>query len=434
MQAKPRLLVIGQAVKPTGYARVLQSVVSRIHPTFDILYFGMNYKGPRLQQAGWVLEPNRLPGDIYGYEQCPSLLASFQPHLVWMCHDPILFAIHHPIIRRFEGTRNPKVAYYCPVEFPVSSGTDPFGISTLSAADRLVAYNQFGRSEIAHSMTADASMRFSTGDNIETIPHGVDTKQFYPLAGYPHKANLQASRIAARRKLFPGRPDLLDAFIVLNANRNSQRKRIDLTLEAFAKFAQNKADVWLHLHMKPLDMGVDVLQLAHSLGISHRLLLTSPADTLDVWHDEQLNLIYNASDVGINTSTGEGWGLVAFEHAATGAAQIVPNHSACRELWQAHGLLVDTVSQDVRSDMNARLDPGASQAFAKDKGTDSGVVSVSNTAKALQSLYEDRQLLGDWSEKAYCYANAPSFHWDNIAEQWKTLFLDMLAEGEPCQI
>ena len=30
---------------------------------------------------------------------------------------------------------------------------------------------------------------------------------------------------------------------------------------------------------------------------------------------------------------GEGWGLVSFEHASTGAAQIVPDHTACAALW-----------------------------------------------------------------------------------------------------
>jgi D-inositol-3-phosphate glycosyltransferase len=49
--------------------------------------------------------------------------------------------------------------------------------------------------------------------------------------------------------------------------------------------------------------------------------------------DRELNLLYNACDVGINTSMGEGWGLVSFEHGATGGAQIVPEHTACAELW-----------------------------------------------------------------------------------------------------
>lgn len=31
---------------------------------------------------------------------------------------------------------------------------------------------------------------------------------------------------------------------------------------------------------------------------------------------------------------GEGWGLVSFEHGASGPAVIVPDHTSCAELWR----------------------------------------------------------------------------------------------------
>src|ERR1700753_1257732 len=86
--------------------------------------------------------------------------------------------------------------------------------------------------------------------DIAIIGHGVDTQAFHPLPG---------GRRAARERLFPGQSDLHDAFIVLNANRNQPRKRIDLTLEAFATFAQGKpANVKLYLHMARQDTGWDI--------------------------------------------------------------------------------------------------------------------------------------------------------------------------------
>ena len=56
--------------------------------------------------------------------------------------------------------------------------------------------------------------------------------------------------------------------------------------------------------------------------------------------DADLNRLYNACDVGINTSMGEGWGLVSCEHGAAGAAQIVPDHTGCAELWRGRGELI----------------------------------------------------------------------------------------------
>src|SRR5678815_6031688 len=51
------------------------------------------------------------------------------------------------------------------------------------------------------------------------------------------------------------------ATIIGNVNRNAPRKRIDLTIEAFAKLRQK--DTYLLLHMDPVDAwGWDVLDLA----------------------------------------------------------------------------------------------------------------------------------------------------------------------------
>ena len=82
------------------------------------------------------------------------------------------------------------------------------------------------------------------------------------------------------------------------------------------------------------DCGWNIVLLAKRHGIEDRLILTAHMPFLPVVSNRVLNCIYNACDVGINTSIGEGWGLVSFEHAATGAGQIVPRHSACEELWR----------------------------------------------------------------------------------------------------
>ena len=59
--------------------------------------------------------------------------------------------------------------------------------------------------------------------------------------------------------------------------------------------------------------------------------------TLDVEHpnfnDQFINLLYNASDIGINTSMGESWGLVTFEQAGIARPQIITNFSAPNEIF-----------------------------------------------------------------------------------------------------
>jgi hypothetical protein len=54
---------------------------------------------------------------------------------------------------------------------------------------------------------------------------------------------------------------------------------------------------------------------------------TTPPNTLP---DEIINQIYNLTDIGINTSDGEGFGLCQLEHLYTGAPQVVTDVGSYR--------------------------------------------------------------------------------------------------------
>ena len=47
--------------------------------------------------------------------------------------------------------------------------------------------------------------------------------------------------------------------------------------------------------------------------------------------DTEINVLYNASDIGLNTCEGEGFGLCQFEHAAVGCPQIAANIGGFKE-------------------------------------------------------------------------------------------------------
>jgi hypothetical protein len=93
--------------------------------------------------------------------------------------------------------------------------------------------------------------------------------------------------------------------------------------------------------------------------------MTQADNSRPKFSDEQLNFLYNACDVGINTTTGEGWGMPSFEHAATRAAQIVPHHTSLADLWKGvliplerdRGALAAIVRRNVRR-LNRVKDPG----------------------------------------------------------------------------
>jgi len=383
---------VGQGSRATGYSRVLESILPRIADRIETVHFAINYNGPALS-GGYRVVPNRLPGDVLGKKQLTLLLDEYRPDLVLLFHDLGFYTVHREALRRYkEQNPNLTVVVYSPVEW---EATLPGNLTSVAEADCAVFFTEFGRRLFQKALQA---AEIVCPSEPVVIPHGVDTGAFFPLVPGDRRASVRQ----ARELLFPQRCDLAGRFILLNANRNSPRKRIGLTLEIFAEFARDKPDALLYLHMGMMDRGADVLGLARGLGIESRLLLTTVAPERPQVADAHLNLIYNACDAGINTSTGEGWGLVAMEHAATGAPQIVPDHSACREIWTGHGLQIPV---DISKD------------YALD---------TARAVEHLNALYAKPDYLRSCSKIALERARDATFSWDRIAWQWTDLLSNCL--------
>jgi glycosyltransferase involved in cell wall biosynthesis len=125
--------------------------------------------------------------------------------------------------------------------------------------------------------------------------------------------------------------------------------------------------------------------------------------------DDKLNLLYNACDVGMNTSMGEGWGLVSFEHGAAGGAQIVPAHSACAEIWSGR----------------AEMIPPARSYTPEFSVLEMGEVSTEGAAQALENLYCDLRRRQALAQAAFQAAQNPEYAWDAIAARFDDLFAAM---------
>jgi D-inositol-3-phosphate glycosyltransferase len=207
-----------------------------------------------------------------------------------------------------------------------------------------------------------------------------------------------------------------DIFIVFNGNRNQFRKRIDITVEGFAKFAKDKPDTQLYLHMGLKDQGWDIMPLfaramqREGIDPNGRIILTAQTQGPPNVEVDFLNAIYNAVDVGVNTCKGEGWGLVSHEHAACRVAQVVPNHTSCKEIFEGYGRLIRCDHVDVDTNY-AREMP---------------CPSSDHLAAILTELYEDREKREATAELCYLRATEERFNWDTIAHQFGEVFQEVL--------
>ncbi len=405
-----RILIIGDAVAPTGFARVIRSIFQPLHRDFELHQMATRYdNGPH--DYSWPLYPAKQAGDVYGYSQLPRIVNEIRPAVVFLLYDLTFQTRYLNVLRRL--TPQPKTVFYSPVEAgPVA----PEIVGQLQGVTRYVLFTKYGRQEITKSLKLlrrdNADFHFP---ELEVIPHGVDCEKFYPLGNeaplVKGAKTIPARRRWAREQLGIADPEHRNAFIVLNANRNMPRKRIDLTMQGFAEFARDKpADVKLYLHMATEDTGWNVLILARRYGIYDRLMMTKVDNSQPRLTDEQLNVLYNACDVGITTTTGEGWGMVSFEHAATKSAQIIPHHTSLAELWDGAAEFIEPSSKMTY--------PG--------NLTEGSVVSVEDVAKALEQVYADDVYREKLAEAGYQNAKRPELKWDKIAEQWRQVLSEVI--------
>jgi glycosyltransferase involved in cell wall biosynthesis len=165
------------------------------------------------------------------------------------------------------------------------------------------------------------------------FPHGFDHELYYPI---PRKT----------ARVFFNIPD--DAFVVLNLNRNQPRKRWDHTMIAFAELT---GEYYKYVQANPgkktrpiclmvgtsLDGPWDIKEVyqheLHLRGVPHSfaenfiVALANPQQL----SDRDINILYNACDVGINTCEGEGYGLCQIEHLGVGAPQVCPRIGGLQE-------------------------------------------------------------------------------------------------------
>ncbi len=403
---KTKVLIIGDALAPTGFARVIRSIFERLHKDFELHQLATRYDG-RPHDYSWQLYRADKGKSVYGYDQIAPLIAEIKPDLVFLLYD-IAFQIRYLEELR-KVSPQPRIVIYSPVEAgPIA----PEIMARLKGVSRYVLYTDYGRREIEASLkrvrSEDPSFQFPP---LEVVPHGIDTHRFYPLSD--DDGDIPARRLQARRALKLGDAQHLNAFIVLNANRNMPRKRIDITMQGFAEFAKDKpANVKLYLHMATEDTGWNVLVLAKRYGIFDRLIMTQADNSRPQFSDEQLNLLYNACDVGITTTTGEGWGMVSFEHAATRAAQIMPRHTSLADLWEGAAEFVEPFMKLTY--------PG--------NLTEGHIVSPASVAAALEHLYQDTDYRKRLAESAYRNATHSEFNWTSIASRWQRLFEETLRD------
>jgi D-inositol-3-phosphate glycosyltransferase len=395
MTKKPKLLWIADFAAMTGFGRVSGAILPRIKDKYDITVLACNWHGdPVEEQKDFRMFPasNRFQQAPFGEERIREIVEKEKPDVVFTLNDPWIASDQYRRIQDLHKQGKFKFVGYLTMDsYNWLGGIDPH----IAEWDAVVTFTEFGAHEF---------LKAGINKPITVIPHGLDADVFYPV-----------DKKEARKKL--GLKD--DIFICFNGQRNQPRKRIDITIAAFAQFAVGRPDTQLYLHMGLKDQGWDAMGLfaremrKHGLDPNNRIIMTTNSPQPPNVPVEMLNTIYNVADVGINTTRGGGWELVNFEHAACRVAQVVPDHTSTKEIFEGYGELIRCDHIDV--------DPNF--------GREMPCPSTDHLVEILTDLYENREKLDRLAQSCYERVTEDQFKWDNISDQFDGVFQEVL-QGE----
>lgn len=372
---KKKLLWVGDAAVPTGFARATHEILDVLRHVYDVTVLGINYRGdPHLYPYEiWAASPG---GDQFGVKRLIWMCDRVKPDVIVLQNDPWNIPVYLDVLEQFDEYKNVPVVGIIAIDGKNINGKS---LNRLSLA---IFWTQFGLAEAREGgYTQPAAV----------IPLGVDTNMFYPV----DKRDIRNQQL----------PSLVDKFIVGNVNRNQPRKRFDLTIKYFAKWiTEHKiTDAYLYLHIAPTgDTGVNVMNLMKYYGVIDRLALVSP----DTWYgieDEGMRDTYNCFDVSVSTTQGEGFGLTALEAAACGVNLLLPDWSALGEVFKDAAWLIPCTS--------TAIGPPYVNVIG-------GIADEKQFISALNSLYRNAQYRETNNAAALERARENRFRWSNIGDQY----------------
>lgn len=338
--------------QPIGYGKIANRITNYMADVMglDVYYFGISnfnnplknrYVSPKIKLIDVQEEENKINStEVYGVDIIERFMNQIKPDVFIVYNDIIVTCrLFNALLEYRKNNRYKCISYidlvydyekYEYIQF-MNRNTDHIFVFSDHWKENLI---QMGIPE----------------NKIDIFYHGFNTDIFF-----------EKNKSECRKGLNLPEQD----FIILNTNRNSYRKALDITISAFLKFLkkvqieilENKSEknnlnirLFLNCHFVK-EFGYDIYQaviaeciklnLNYETIINYYILKFQNSAQVE---DEIMNLLYNSCDVGINTCVGEGFGLCNMEQAALGIPQIVSNVGGLKDIFKDHCVTINPVT------------------------------------------------------------------------------------------
>ena len=251
-------------------------------------------------------------------------------------------------------------------------------------------------------------------EKLNYIPHSLPDDLFYPLK--EEVVDYHKKMILGERK---------NDFVCTWINRNIKRKRPADLLKSWQIFLMNLQHKYKHkdaillMHTDPYDkVGMNLIEIAKNLNILENIRFSDQEADF-----QKINILHNISDISINISCAEGFGLSTLEAMLVGKPIVSTlTGGLIRQVINPEGPFVNGVAlkPDVTTISGTQNIPYLNEDY----------VSVENIAKAIMQMYElNKEERKEIGLKAREYVKE-KFSYNNMIKNWDNSIKDTLLNWE----
>ncbi len=323
--------------QPIGYSKVAHAIASWLATAasaVEVYYFGIGNDPAKrctertlgANEGIHMIDVEAMPNaDEFGMNILADTLASLKPDIFLIYNDLIVTCRAFNALLQYRAT-HPQTRFisYIDLVYPFEK------MALIQHMDRntdeMLVFSECWRRNL---LDMGVSAR-----KVRVFPHGFSAHLFWPQP------------MQAAKAYFGFAPD---DFVILNANRNTYRKAQDVAIRAFVQFLireqwNPRIKMFLHCSQSTTsgyNLG-DVLEIeacrakVSVTALQERIRMIPRA----ILQDAEMNLLYNAADIGLNTCIGEGFGLCNMEHAAIGKPQIVSRVGGLADIFADGGAIL----------------------------------------------------------------------------------------------
>jgi len=389
---------------PIGYSKIgniLSNYMAKYH---DVFYLAIsNFKQNNVSRYvhpniilldALEMEKSKNTNELYGVNVICDVINDIQPDVVFLYNDIIVInRIFNSIVDR-KININFKIWTYIDLVYEYENFNLVQNLNKFS--DKIFVFSDCWKKHL---------VKLNVSDNkIFVLTHGFDSDKFFPI-----------NKIVSKQKFGFSPND----FVILNTNRNSYRKGIDKTIDAFILFLKlknNDPTIKMFLNMD-MNGSYDINNLIktscikyhmdHDIVVNNHIFINPNKK----FSDEMMNYLYNACDIGINTCFGEGFGLCNFEHAGIGKPQIITATGAFNDIFSNENSMLIQPVVEMYTPTNLDFHGGYLH-----------IAKTEDYADALCKYYDDNTLLINHGVLLSEHI-LKTYDWDNILKNLKNCHL-----------